>query len=128
MKVTMNQAMTIKNILGKIADEQLPIKTSYKIMKVVIAIETEEKFFNQKFAALVEKFGEKDEEGKYVYVDDSNIKIVEESREECEKEIKELQELEIEIPDYKFTIEDFYGANFSAREVFMLEPILDIEL
>lgn len=128
MKLTMNQAMAIKNILGKIADANLPIKTSYKIMKIVSIIEVEEKFFNQKLAALIEKYGEKNDNGEYVYVDDSNIKIVEDLRVDCEKEIKELQDLEIEIPDYKFTLIDFNEANFTPREVFMLEPFLDIEI
>ena len=48
MKITMDTAMSLKTAAMKLVDEKLPVKISYKLMKLVKAIETEETFFNDK--------------------------------------------------------------------------------
>lgn len=124
MKLSITQAINIKNIFGKMAEEKLPIKLSYKIMKLVTSIEKEEEFFNKKFNSLIENYGERNEKEEFVYIDEVNIKIKEDKKEECRKEMEELQTLEIEIPDYYFTLEELESLSFSPRELFSLDAII----
>ena len=125
MKITMDTAMSLKTAAMKLVDEKLPVKISYKLMKLVKAIETEETFFNDKMKEIVDEFASKDEDGNPVFLDNGNIKIAEGKEVECQEKIQELDKLEIEVPDTQFSLDDFAYVELTARELYLLEPVLE---
>ena len=124
MKMLLFQAINIKNVLGKMTDEKMPVKLAYKIMKFISAVETEEKFFNEKTAEIIQKYALRGEDGNFIFIDDSNVKIDPEKYDECEKESRELQELEIEVNEIKLSLEDFRNIKLTPKELYVLAPIL----
>ena len=125
MKITMDTAMSLKTAAMKLVDEKLPVKISYKLMKLVKAIETEETFFNDKMKEIVDEFASKDEDGNPVFFFFFFIKTAEGKEVECQEKIQELDKLEIEVPDTQFSLDDFASVELTARELYLLEPVLE---
>ena len=127
MKMLLIQAVNIKNVLGKITEEKMPVKLAYKIMKFISTVEAEEKFFNEKTLEIIQKYALRDENSEFILTTEGGIKIDPEKYDDCEKESKELQELEIEVKDIKLTLEELENFNISPKELYVLTPILDDE-
>ena len=66
MKLNLSNERVVNtiNALSKLNNAQLPIKVAYAISKNVNKIESELKVYNTEKAKLVNKYGEKDKEGK----------------------------------------------------------------
>ena len=108
IKVTMDQIIDFRNSDGLFNGMNLPLKAAYKLNKIRKAAEKEGDFYGEKFQEIIDKYAKKDENGELVFSEDgSQIMIKDDMIEECNKELTDLQELEIEIENYGLTIEDF---------------------
>lgn len=125
MKINMAVAVQIQNTLGELVNTKMNIKTSYKIMKFLKSIEQERSFFDSKMKEIIEEFGEKKEDGTPNIMENGNISIIKGKEMECAEAMKELEALEIEIPDTKFSLEEFDELELSPREIFSLDPIIE---
>ena len=117
------QVLEIRNLL---VDQKLPIKVSYKFNRFFNELENEIKFFNSTLQNLIEKYGEKDNEGNFVYTDDKQgIKIQEDKYQECMSAINDLNELEVSltyIPE--FTLDELDSLNLEMKYVNLLLPYI----
>ena len=117
------QVLEIRNLL---VDQKLPIKASYKFNRFFNELENEIKFFNSTLQNLIEKYGEKDNEGNFVYTDDKQgIKIQEDKYQECMGAINDLNELEVSltyIPE--FTLDELDSLNLEMKYVNLLLPYI----
>ena len=125
MKINMAVAVQIQNTLGELVNTKMNIKTSYKIMKFLKSIEQERSFFDSKMKEIIEEFGEKKEDGTPNIMENGNISIIKGKEMECAEAMKELEALEIEIPDTKFSLEELDELELSPREIFSLDPIIE---
>ncbi len=106
--VTMEQIINFKNSEDAFSGMNLPLKAAYKLNKIRKAVEKEGDFYGEKFQEILDKYAKKDENGELVFSDDgSQIMIKDDMIEECNKELNDLQTLEIQIENYNLTIEDF---------------------
>ena len=105
MTILLKEAYNIYQILISFIDQKLPIKLSYKIMKITSILESEVTFYKNKFQELVNEFGLKDAEGKIVLEDnDTSIVLQPDKTEEFYKQYQELQEMTLEIDEFQFTL------------------------
>lgn len=126
MKINFKEGIQIKNILANLINKKMPIKTSYKVMKIVTAIEGEETFFDQKMNLIITEFGSKNEKGDFIYSGENTIKIQEGKEEECQDRVKELESIEIEIPDVKISLEELENSiELTPKELYMLDKIIE---
>ena len=96
MVMKMTQILEFKSFYNKVKDTQLPIKTAYKFSKLIGKLDEEIKFFQTQFQHIVEKYGEKDENGKFKLTEDEQgVVIKQENLLACQKEIEELHNLDI---------------------------------
>jgi hypothetical protein len=101
---------------------KLPFKTAYKLSKLSKAIEDEVAFYREKMQELINEYGQKDEDGNLVLINNGQgIALKSETQAECHQKIAELENLDIELPDIKFSVEEFADATLSLEE---LQPIL----
>ena len=108
ISVTMDQIIDFRNSEGVFNEMNLPLKAAYKLNKIRKAVEKEGDFYAEKFQEILDKYAKKDEEGNLVFSEDgSQIMIKDDSIEECNKELSDLQSLEVQIENYGLTIEDF---------------------
>lgn len=125
MNISYNIGSAIKNVLQECIDKKMPVKTSYKIMKIIKAIEEEEVFFANKMQEIINEYGEKDENGNYIQTGENSIKIKDGKIEECNAKINELNSIEIKIPDYKISLDELELIELSPKELYLLDSIIE---
>ena len=121
----MYEILDFSKVYNSIKDEKMSIKTAYKLNKLIKKIEEENNFYNIKFHEIIEQYAEKNDQGEYQYIDEKSIKIKEGKEQECYKKISELQNLEIEIPNITFSIEELGDINLTIDTVNMLMPFIE---
>lgn len=127
MKMKMIEAINVKNTLGNFINIQLPISFSYKIMKFISSVEKEEQFFNQKLKELIEEYSEKDNNGAPVMTSQQSFKIAKDKEKECEEKVKELENLDVEVFEFKISLEDIEKMELKVtpKELYSLSPIIE---
>lgn len=82
----------------KVKDQSMPVPTAYKLSKIYKAAQEDVTFYQDKLRAILMEYGELDENGNLIPVDDGNaIKLKPDVQEDCLKAITELQNLESDI-------------------------------
>lgn len=125
MKLKMQQIIEFQKFYNNVKNIKLPLKTAYKLNKLITQINTESSFYQQKFSEIINEFGKRDENGELVYSSDkTSIEIEDARRDECLQKIEELQNLEVDISGIDFTIEELEGLNLTISEVECLMPFI----
>ena len=107
VSVTMDQIIAFRNNGDFFADTVLPLKAAYKLNKIKKAVEKEGEFYTEKFQEIVEKYAKHDDNGNLVFSEDGSQIIIKDGMvDECNQAIADLQELEVEIENYGFSLED----------------------
>lgn len=125
MKIKMNQVVEFQKFYENIKNMKFPLKTAYKLNRLITQINNEISFYQQKFSEIINEFGKRDENGEFVYSQDgSSIEIIEGRQSECQEKVNELQNLEAEIQDIFFTIDELDGLNLTLYEMNCLLPFI----
>ena len=128
MKLTLNQIDQAYAACLKIKDEKLNIKAAYDLLKLVKELEEEIKNIENFSKELILEYCEKDDEGNPVTTkteEGEGVNIPEENREILNQKLKELNETEVEIKDYKFNFSDFEDITISISELNGLFPFIN---
>lgn len=115
----MFEILELERILQKLVKKQLPLRTLYKVDKLIKLVEKEKDFYQTQFQALVDTYAEHDEDGKYIYTDESAeaVKIIPDKITECQSKMNELINIEIsDVPDISFTFEELDSLTLSYAE------------
>lgn len=89
-------------------------KLAYKFLKFLSATETDEKFYKEKLQEIIEKYGEKDEKGKFIETE-TGIQIQKEYRDDCQKAIVELESIEVDKPSLSITYDELEDIKISTE-------------
>lgn len=82
-------------VLSKLTQMELPIKLSYALSKNITKIDRELAVYNKERQKLIEKYGEKDKEGKLKTKEDGTINI--NDIDSFNNDLKEILEIETEV-------------------------------
>lgn len=116
--------LQIKNVLIKIIDVRVPFKLAYKIYKFIEEIEREEKCYTMMLNSILAKYGQKDNLGRYVRDDNGNIKIKSELENECQLALTQLNNIEVDIPPFSFTIKELEPLHLSVNDINLLRNFI----
>ncbi|MDU1585376.1 MAG: hypothetical protein E6860_07480 [Clostridium sp.] len=103
MKLSNEILVNSVGVLSKLTNLELPIKLSYAFSKNITKIDAELKAYNIEREKLLNKYGEKDEEGKLKLSEKGEVNILD--RENFNKEIAELLQCESEIDIHLIDLE-----------------------
>ena len=103
MKLSNERLVNSVGVLSKLTNLELPIKLSYAFSKNITKIDAELKAYNMEREKLLNKYGEKDEEGKLKLSEKGEVNILD--RESFNKEIAELLQCESEIDIHLIDLE-----------------------
>lgn len=118
------EVLLIQNFYNLVQDAKLPIKTTYKLTRLMRRVEEETHFYQTEFAKIVDEYALK-ENGELVYSDDmTSIKIIEGKEDECSAKIVELKNLEIDLSEFKFSIEEFEKLELSINDMYGILPLI----
>ena len=108
ISVTMDQIIDFRNNGDFFDGTNLPLKAAYKLNKIRKAVEKEGEFYSEKFQEILNNYAKKDENGELVFSENGDqIMIKDDMIDECNKALADLQELEVQIENYGWSIEDF---------------------
>ncbi|MEN8079148.1 hypothetical protein ABFP60_19485 [Clostridioides difficile] len=113
MKLSNEKILNTINVLGNLNNAQLPIKVAYAVSKNINKIESELKAYNTEKAKLIDKYSEKDEEGKVISNEQGHVTIKNEHIEDWNRDINELLSIENEIDIHKIQLNDLLNANYN---------------
>jgi hypothetical protein len=113
--------------LQKLSNTSLKARPAFTVSKMLKEAEKELANFNEVRMNLINKYGEKDEDGKLITDENDNCKITAEHINDFSNELQELVATTIEINANKLTLEDLGNADFTPSEIAALEPFVDIE-
>ena len=118
------EVLELQNFYTLIKDAKLPIKTTYKLTRLMRQVEQEIQFYQTEFAKIVEEYALK-ENGQYVYSDDmTSIKIIAGKEEECGNKILELKNLDVDLSDFSFSIDEFEGLDLTISQLNSIIPLI----
>lgn len=122
----MYQVLECKKFYTDIKEKKMPIKTAYKLNKLLKKLEEEVIFYQEKMTDLIREYGMVDENGEYLLTSDQQgVRIKPDKIQECEGKIRELSELDIEIDNIKFTLEELDFFELSIAEMEWLMPFIE---
>ena len=103
MKLSNERLVNSVGVLSKLTNLELPIKLSYALSKNITKIDVELKAYNMERGKLLNKYGEKDEEGKLKLSEKGEVNILD--RENFNKDVAELLKCESEIDIHLIDLE-----------------------
>lgn len=115
----MFEILELEGLLQKLTQKELPIRTLYKVDKLIKLVGKEKDFYQTQFQTLVDTYAERDENGNYLYTDESAeaVKIIPDKIAECQSKMNELVNIEItDVPDISFTFEELDSLTLSYAE------------
>lgn len=121
----MYEVLDLQVLYNNIATIKLPLKTTYKFTRLMKRAEEEIAFYQEKFREIVEEYGVK-ENGEYKFTPDGqSIVIIEGKEAECNAKLLELRNLEVQIDNIKFSIEELEGIDISIQELSCLMSLIE---
>ena len=123
-KLTNKEILDKVNMLGDISNRKLPVKVSYALAKNISKIESELKHYNNERVKIVDKYCERDEENN-LKIENGNYVVKEDEIENWNKDMKDLQDIEIEFDVHKFNIELLNGYDMTASEMMCIDFMIE---
>lgn len=119
MKITIEQLHSIQVSLGKLLDQDLPIRMAYRMGKLAKTVREELNEFEEARVKLVEKIGEKvEEDGK------EKISVPKDKMEVFSQELKSLLDEEVDVDFEPIKISDVEDIKLSAIDMANLDKFL----
>ena len=126
MNLKMSQILELQPFFGKIKDIKMSLKTAYKLAKLQSKVSDEFKFYQESFQKILDAYAKKDENGNYVLLADATGYEIQEGKErECQTDVINLYNLDIEIDAPKFTLEELDGLELEYKELQGLMPFIE---
>ena len=124
MTVTLNTIMGSTEVLQQLLNINFPARTAYKIARLLAEIEKEQEIVHKTRTQLIDKYGQKDESGKFILNEEKNIQLKPDCVEKFNQELMELLETNIELTSPYLTLEELEIANFTPQQMYMLMPYI----
>ena len=120
----MYELLALPNFYASIHEKKMPVKTAYKLSKLAKRAEEETQFYQTQFQKIIDEYAMK-ENGQLVYSEDmTSIRIISGKEVECAQKIAELRELDVEIKDLTFSIDEFENLELTMAEMSALFPLI----
>lgn len=125
MIIQRNTLPILSNIFSRISDTKFDINTQYKLLKIKKAIDDEEELYQQQLERLKE-YCLRDENGYLIKNEDGGYAIDTERAQECADIVKEINSIQIQMPDIYFNLDELTPLQLSFNELEVLDPFIRI--
>ena len=115
MKIT--QIINAKRAFSNYLDAKMPPAVAYKIMKLVRSAETEEAFYQKEIQKIIEQYGMRNDDGSFVKTKDGGIHLIKETLDECNEKLRDLEDLDVDAPEIKFSLDELSCISMTVREM-----------
>jgi hypothetical protein len=126
MQLKMQDILGFTSFYNTVKSQKLIMKTAYKLAQLAKAIDGELQFYREKLQAIIQEYGEVDENGQPVSTESGDgIKLRPGTEMQCMAAMHELQMLDVNLPDIKFHLEDFGDIELSTTEMTAVLPFIE---
>lgn len=115
---------SLEQIFNKLLSQTFAVQTQYKFLKLKKSIEEEIEIYRIQYASLLDQFCEKDEDGNLITDGANGYKVDPKKMPEIEKAVTEIQEVEIQVPDIYFSLDELEDLGLTFYELNVLEPFI----
>lgn len=121
----MYELLELPKFYESIKNIKLPLKTTYKFAKLMKRAEEELAWYQNEFQKIIQDYGVQ-ENGQYkLSSDGSSIIIIPGKEAECNEKIYELRNLEVEINNIKFSIDELSELDITISDLTCLMPLIE---
>ena len=120
--VTFINAVKIFNQFGQV---KVSARLAYKIVKLCKSAQIEEEFYNARRNEIINEYALRDENGQIVVSNDGVIRIIEDKMDAANNALKELNDIEVEVPNIKFTLSELDEFKLSIADMFALDAFIE---
>lgn len=113
-----------RRAVASIYTEKLPFTLAYKFTKFLKETDTEEVFHKEKLQSIINDYGEKDEKGNLVLIE-NGFKVKDGETEKCFAAMKELDSTDVETPQTTFNLNDFGDIKLSTEVMVALFAFIE---
>lgn len=122
--MNIQRIMKAKRVILEHIEDKITPKLGYKLMKFCKAMDAEEEFFDGRMAEILANYCKKNGDGTYVRNENGGFEIREDKIDECNTAVNELNSVEVEKPDFTFTIEELSELKLSVADLIYLEDFI----
>lgn len=126
MNIKRVNCLKLIELIDRLKDNIFNIETQYKMLLINKQCKEVKELYNEQLQIIINKYAEKNEQGKYIYNKNGGIKIDKEYNQECLQKITELEDSETIFPDIRFTFDELDDLKLTLRELELLEPFIKI--
>ena len=113
-----------KEVFAPHFQAKLAPSLSYKIYKLCKFAEQEEAFYNDKRRALIEEYAQRDENGEIVN-NNGMIALIPDKIAEARSAMAELDAIDVEAPNVKFTLDELSEIKLSVADIVALDGFIE---
>ena len=125
MTLKMYQLTDFPTFFEKVKNQKMSFKTSYKLTLLAQEVQKHIDYYQEQFRNLLLEYSKKDENGNPVPTEDGQgVLLVEETMNEAYQKLGELRELDVEVPDSKFSPDDFGSVELTPTEMIIIMPVI----
>ncbi|MCD8210709.1 MAG: hypothetical protein LUC37_04100 [Prevotella sp.] len=124
MMIPRDQALQLQQFFPLLNDKKFDINTQYKLLKLKLAIEQEQKVYSEQILLNCDVYFEHDNNGNPIINNDGGYKIKPEVRSQCYKVIDQLNKCQVQLPDIQFTLDELQALDLTFGEFAPLVPFV----
>ena len=113
-----------KEVFAPHFQKKLAPSLSYKIYKLCKFAEQEEGFYNQKRRELIEEYAQRDENGAIIN-NNGMIQLIPEKAAEAKSAMAELESIDVEVPNVKFSLDELSEIRLSVADIAALDGFIE---
>lgn len=117
---------TLKPTLLILSQKDLPFRLSYKVSKLLDKVERDSQFYTEKLRNIIQKYAMRDENGEII-LEGENVKIESTSITAAEKELADLNDIDVDDINIFFTLEELENLEIKPSELQGLLPFIKEE-
>lgn len=117
--------MNAAKVFNQVAQTKISSKLAYKIMKLCKSVAVEEEFYNEKRNEIIREYAVRDENGQIVVSDDGMIGIIPDKLKEAEVAMVDLNNIEVDMPNIRFTLAELEELKLSVADMFVLDAFIE---
>lgn len=121
----LSKVVEFHNLYSTLKEKEMPVLVAYKLNQIEDVCEKNNKFFEEKTRDIINKYAEKDSDGKPLFTEDQkSVRIQQDFIDTCVKELQELSEIDVDVPDIKIDINDLNDIKITVAEMSALMPFI----
>lgn len=121
----MREVMNVMSLYDKIKSAKIPVATAYKFSLLFKDLKQHSTFYQEELTKVVDEYAVRGEDGKIVSYGTDSVKLQEDKLDEAQKRFAELVELEVEVPDIKFAIDELDKLELTVADLEILSNFIE---